>query len=152
VTAVGMPFAETYGALQNKAIDAQENPITTNFFMKFHEVQDYIALTNHGTLYQLIMLSKGWWDKRSSTCQTAIREAIDAGGKLTTDLTYSIIKSKALPVFQKAKIKVVDVSKANFEDMKAKVLPGVEKFYVEQNGAKGKAILDAFKAELAKLK
>jgi tripartite ATP-independent transporter DctP family solute receptor len=152
VTAVGMPFPETYGALQNKAIDAQENPITTNFFMKFHEVQDYMALTNHGTLDQVIMLSKGWWDKRSGNCQTAIREAIDAGGKLTTDLTYSIIKSKALPVFQKAKIKVVDISKANFEDMKAKVLPGVEKFYVEQNGARGKAILDAFKVELAKLK
>ena len=31
LTPVGMPFAETYSALQTGAIDAQENPIDTNF-------------------------------------------------------------------------------------------------------------------------
>ena len=151
VTAVGMPFPETYSALQNKAIDAQENPITTNFFMKFHEVQDYAALTNHGTLDQVIMMSKVWWDKRTDDCKAVIRDAVAAGGKLTADLTYSIIESKALPAFEKSGIKIVEVSKEDFDDMKANVLPGVEKFYVEQNGERGKAILEAFKAELSKL-
>ena len=33
MTPIDMPFSETYAALQNKAIDAQENPITTTFFM-----------------------------------------------------------------------------------------------------------------------
>ena len=149
--AVGMPFRETYNALKNKSIDAQENPITTSFFMKFHEVQKYMALTNHGTLDQVIMASKGWWDKLSGDCQQAIREAVDAGGKLTVKLTYSIIDSKAMGVFKKVGMKVVDVSKEDFEDMKRRVLPGVEKFYVEQNGQRGKDILDAFKKELSNL-
>ena len=146
--AVGMPFRETYNALKNKSIDAQENPITTSFFMKFHEVQKYMALTNHGTLDQVIMLSKVWWDKLSGDCQQAIGEAVDAGGKLTVDLTYSIIDAKAMGAFKKVGMKVVDVSKADFEDMRARVLPGVEKFYVEQNGQRGKEILEAFKKEL----
>ena len=149
--AVGMPFRETYNALKNKSIDAQENPITTSFFMKFHEVQDYMALTNHGTLDQVIMMSKGWWDKLSSDCQTAIREAVEAGGKLTVELTYSIIDSKAMGAFEKAGMKVVEVSEADFAEMKRKVLPGVEKFYVERNGARGKAILEAFKKALSAL-
>ncbi len=149
--AVGMPFRETYNALKNKSIDAQENPITTSFFMKFHEVQDYMALTNHGTLDQVIMMSKGWWDKLSSDCQTAIHEAVEAGGKLTVELTYSIIDSKAMGAFEKAGMKVVEVSEADFAEMKRKVLPGVEKFYVERNGARGKAILEAFKKAFSEL-
>lgn len=150
ITAVGMPFSETYSALKNRSIDAQENPITTSFFMKFHEVQKYMAITNHGTLDQVIMASKVWWDKQPAACQKAIGEAVDAGGKLTVDLTYSIIDKKAMGAFKKVGMKVVDVSKADFAEMKAKVLPGVEAFYVKQNGARGRAILDAFKKEVAK--
>ncbi len=119
--------------------------------MKFHEVQDYMALTNHGTLDQVIMLSKTWWDQRTADCQQAIREAVEAGGKLTVDMTYSIIDSKALGAFEKAGMKVVDVSKADYDDMTRRVLPGVEKFYVEQNGARGKEILEAFKKALSEL-
>ena len=151
LNAVGMPFRETYNALKNKSIDAQENPITTSFFMKFHEVQDYMALTNHGTLDQVIMMSKVWWDGLTPDCQTAIREAVEAGGKLTVELTYSVIESKAMGAFEKAGMKVVEVSEADFAEMRRKVLPGVEKFYVEQNGARGKAILEAFKKALSEL-
>jgi hypothetical protein len=34
--------------------------------------------------------------------------------------------------------------------MQAAVLPGIEEFYVQENGARGQAILDAFRAEIAK--
>ena len=147
--AVGMPFRETYNALKNKSIDAQENPITTTFFMKFYEVQKFMAITNHGTLDQVIMTSKVWWDKLTPACKQAINEAVVEGGKLTIKLTYSIIESKAMGAFKKAGMKVVDVSAADYREMKQKVLPGVEKFFVERNGARGKAILEAFKKEMA---
>ncbi len=74
---IGMPIRETYNALKNKSIDAQENPITTSFFMKFYEVQKYMAITNHGTLDQVIMTSKVWWDKLTPACKQAISEAVD---------------------------------------------------------------------------
>ena len=45
-------------------------------------------------------------------------------------------------------MEVVEVSPADFAEMKAKVLPGVEMFYIEQNGDRGKKILEAFKKEL----
>ena len=152
MTPIDMPFSETYSALQNRAIDAQENPITTNFFMKFYEVQKYVTLSKHGTLDQVIMVSKVWWDKRTAACQAVIRDAVDAGGKLTTKLTYSIIDQKALPAFAKRGVKIVNVDAASFEKMKAMVLPGIEKFYVKQNGERGQAIIDAFKADLKMLR
>lgn len=40
-------FAEVYLALQQKVVDAQENPLPTIQFMKFYEVQSNINLTGH---------------------------------------------------------------------------------------------------------
>jgi tripartite ATP-independent transporter DctP family solute receptor len=147
VTPISMPFSETYTALQTKAIDAQENPIVTSFFMKFYEVQDYMTITNHGTLDQLVMLSKSWWDGLPADCQTAVTEAVAAGGTLTADKTYELI-AKAEVAFEKAGMKLVPFTSEAFAEAKAKVLPGIEAFYVEENGPKGKEILDGFKKQL----
>ncbi|RPE62952.1 tripartite ATP-independent transporter DctP family solute receptor [Pacificibacter maritimus] len=42
-----MAFAEVYLALQQGVVDAQENPLPTIQFKKFHEVQSDINLTGH---------------------------------------------------------------------------------------------------------
>ncbi len=42
-----MPFEEVYLALQQGVVDAQENPLTTIQFKRFHEVQSHINLTGH---------------------------------------------------------------------------------------------------------
>lgn len=147
MTPVTMPFAETYSALQNKAIDAQENPITTSYMMKFHEVQRYMTITSHGTLDQVIMLSKTWWDSLPPSCQAAVRNAVEEGGKVCVEATYRLV-DKALDAFSKSGMQVVNVPKADIEAMQQKVLPGIEKFYVEQNGERGREILQAFKKEL----
>ena len=42
-----MPFEEVYLALQQGVVDAQENPLTTIQFKRFHEVQRHINLTGH---------------------------------------------------------------------------------------------------------
>lgn len=150
LTAVGMPFSETYSALQMGAIDAQENSITTNFFMKFHEVQDYAALTNHGILDQIILVPKPWWEQKSVQCRDAIREAVEVGGRMTAELTNAIVVSAALPAFESRGLEISRPSNEERERMRAAVLPGIEEFYVRENGARGQAILDAFKAEIAK--
>lgn len=44
---VSMNFSELYTSLQTKLVDAQENPLVNVYTAKLHEVQKYIALTNH---------------------------------------------------------------------------------------------------------
>ncbi|NNC63612.1 MAG: TRAP transporter substrate-binding protein [Gammaproteobacteria bacterium] len=149
LTAVGMPFAETYSALQNGAIDAQENPMDLNFFMKFFEVQEFAAMTNHGVLDNVIMVSKLWWDERTPTCQMAIREAVAAGGRHTVELTYSVIEDLALPAFEARGVTMVTPSQAQWEQMRDAVLPGIEQSYIEQNGERGRALLEGLKREIA---
>ncbi|MCH2556553.1 MAG: TRAP transporter substrate-binding protein [Alcanivorax sp.] len=148
---VAMPFSETYVALQNGAIDTQENPVVTNYLMRFQEVQDYLTLSNHGTLDQVIMVSKLWWDKLDDGCQTAVREAVADGGDLTAELVYKMIDEKALPAIRESGTEVVEVSDENFAAMRDQVLPGVKQFYIQQNGDRGKAIVDAFEDAFSNL-
>jgi len=42
-----MAWSEVYTALQQKTIDAQENPIAIIYHQKIYEVQKYLALTGH---------------------------------------------------------------------------------------------------------
>jgi tripartite ATP-independent transporter DctP family solute receptor len=42
-----MAWSEVYTALQQKTIDAQENPVAIVYFQKIYEVQKYLALTGH---------------------------------------------------------------------------------------------------------
>ena len=149
ITAVGMPFSETYSALQVGAIDAQENPINTVFYMRFHEVQDYIALTNHGTMDQVLMVSKIWWDQRSPSCQNAIREAIEIGGEMTAELTYEVTEDLAMPAFVASGTEIREVSSENRAVLRDALLPGVEARYLQDTGERGAAILEAFREELA---
>ena len=150
LTAVGMPFSEVYSALQTGAIDAQDNPITLNFFVKFHEVQDFAALTNHGTLDQVIMVAKPWWDARTEPCQDAIREGVEVGRQMTAELTNSIITSAALPAFEARGLEITRPTDEEWDEMRAAVLPGIEALYIRDNGARGQVILDAFKVEIAR--
>lgn len=144
---VNMPFPETYSALQNGTIDAQENPLVTSFVMKFHEVQEHVTITDHGTLDQLVMVSKGWWDGLTPDCQAAVREAVDEAGELVLEKTEEMTE-KALEAFDEQGLTVTELSDEEFAALREATLPGVEKFYVEQTGEDGQKILDAFKAEL----
>ncbi len=72
-------FAEVYLALQNKTVDAQENPLPTIEAKKFYEVQSHINLTGHITEMLLTIVSGQVWNKLSDadkkTFEAVFREA-----------------------------------------------------------------------------
>ena len=74
-------FTETYTALQQGVVECQENPLVSIANMKFHEVQDFLMLSNHGYLGTAFIFSKVWFDALPSDQQAILREAaIEAGG------------------------------------------------------------------------
>jgi TRAP-type C4-dicarboxylate transport system substrate-binding protein len=76
-----MAFAEVYLALQQGVVDAQENPLPTIQFKKFHEVQDYITLTGHITDALLTIvagrLSDSMPEKDYETLMAVLKEAAE---------------------------------------------------------------------------
>ena len=76
--AVPMPFPELYTALEQKAVDGQENPATVIASAKLFEVQKYLSLTRHIYNPQALIVSKKFWDQLSAgENQGARREVSD---------------------------------------------------------------------------
>ena len=70
-----MAFPEVYAALEQKAIDGQENPFTVIHANKFYEVQKYLAVTNHQYNPQSVIVSKKLWDTLSADEKKILTDA-----------------------------------------------------------------------------
>ena len=147
LTPVNMPFAETYSALQTGAISAQENPITTNFVMRFHEVQTYSTFDNHGTLDQLFMVARPWFEGLSDACRAEIREAVEGGRQVVADETVRMIEL-ALPAFAKGGMEIINLTEAEAAALRDATLPGVKEIYIEMTGEAGRRTVEAIEAEI----
>ena len=69
-----MAFSEVYGALQQGALDAQENPLANIVAPKFDEVQEYLSLTGHFYNTIMMVVDNDAWDKISAEDQKIILE------------------------------------------------------------------------------
>lgn len=73
--AVPMPFSELFTALETKAVDGQENPVTTILSSKFYEVQKYLTITNHVYSPWVVLVSKKYWDTLTDEEKAILQEA-----------------------------------------------------------------------------
>lgn len=72
-----LPFPEVYAALEQKAIDGQENPVSVIAANKFWEVQKFLVLSNHQYNPQSVLMSKKVWDSLSAADRKIIDDAAD---------------------------------------------------------------------------
>ena len=77
-----MDFNEVYSSLQQKVIDAEENPYMNICANSFYEVQDYIVETNHLGHIMIFTMNKALYDSLPENVQTLINEC--AAEALTT--------------------------------------------------------------------
>lgn len=73
--AVPMPFTETYGALEQGAIDGMTNPLLNILDGKYNEVSKHLTLTNHMYSPQAVIVSKKFWDKLSADEKKILQDA-----------------------------------------------------------------------------
>src|SRR5699024_7260776 len=78
---VPVPYAEVYNSLQQGVVDGQENPLQTVFLNNYHEVQDYIIETYHGTMTYILIANQPWFEALPENTQALIKEAEEAGRK-----------------------------------------------------------------------
>ncbi|MBM3532963.1 MAG: TRAP transporter substrate-binding protein [Alphaproteobacteria bacterium] len=73
-TAVAIAFPELYMALSTKTVDGQENPVSTIWSAKFHEVQKHVAITHH--IYTMMMFAANMrvWDRLTPTQRQIMSE------------------------------------------------------------------------------
>lgn len=117
-----MAFAEVYLALQQGVVDAQENPLPTIRFKKFHEVQSNINLTGHITNSLAIVVSPVTLGKMGDDGQLLL-EALAEAASATSD---EIVRSEAelADWFRAQGVTVNEVDRAPFMEAVAPLLSG----------------------------
>lgn len=144
---VTLAFPEVYTALEQKAVDGQENPLTVIFANKMNEVQKYLALTRPVYNPQSVIMSKKLWDGLSDEEKKIFTDSVAEVTQFQRKLAREE-ETKALAGLKKSGREVTELPEAEMAKLREKVAPVVEKYSI---GPAGEAAT-ALKAELAKLR
>ena len=71
-----MAFSEVYQAMQTGVVDGSENTPSNMYTQKHHEVQKYIAVTDHGYIGYAVIVNKKFWEGLPADVRTALEGAM----------------------------------------------------------------------------
>jgi len=81
-----MAFSEVYQAMQTGVVDGSENTPSNVFTQKHHEVQKYLAETNHGYIGYAVIANKKFWDGLPADIRTVLEGAMKDATKYANDI------------------------------------------------------------------
>lgn len=149
-SAIALPFGELYTSLQTGVIDGQENPLDTIQFMKFFEVQKNLVVSDHGAMEDVVIFNPAWWNALPAEHQDTIKTAfIEVIPELIANKQAAV--DKALEVVTAAGMNVRVSSPEERAEFRTISFGPASEAYIALAGDKGKAVLDAYNAEYAKL-
>jgi len=141
-----LPFPEVYAAMEQKAIDGQENPVSVIAANKFWEVQKFVTLTNHQYNPQSVIFSKKVWDSLSAAEKKIIDDSADAAAKNQRAQSRAALAAN-LELLKKNGMTVSQFSAAEVAKLRDKMKPVIDK----HSAAVGPLVAEV-QAELAKLR
>jgi TRAP-type transport system periplasmic protein len=142
-----LPFPEVYAALDQKAIDGQENPFTVINSNKLYEVQKHVAVTNHQYNPQSVIFSKKAWDTLSDANKKVLSDAAVESAKHQRQVSREAAGA-ALESLKKNGMQVTELSPAELAKFREKMKPVIAK----HSEIVGADVVKALEAELAKLR
>ena len=144
---VPMAFPELYGALESKAMDAQENPFSVVLTSKFNEVQKYLSVTNHVYTANPVVISKKTWDKLSSAEKKIIEEAAAEAGAYQRSLSRAA-SATARKELEAKGMQINDVPPATLAKMRELTQPVANKFAASYDPA----VVKTYRTEIEKVR
>ncbi|OOG47566.1 TRAP transporter substrate-binding protein [Polaromonas sp. A23] len=140
-----MAFPEVYAALESKALDGQENPLSTILANKFPEVQKHLTLTNHVYNPQSVIVSKKFWDTLTNDEKKLLGDAAIEAGKYQRQ-TSRDAAGATLEALKKAGMQVTELPPAETAKLREKMKPVIAKY----SAGVGESTVNEMMAELAK--
>ena len=141
-----LAFPEVYAALEQKAIDGQENPLNVILANKFAEVQKHLAITNHQYNPQSLIFSKKVWDTLSNDEKKILQDAAVEAAKFQRQTSRDAAAS-TLAELKKAGMQVTEFNAAEQANLRDKLKPVIEK-----HGGPISATVAELQGELAKVR
>ncbi|POF32700.1 TRAP transporter substrate-binding protein [Roseibium marinum] len=145
-SAIALPFGELYTALQTGVVDGEENPLDTIQRMKFYEVQDYLVLSEHGAMEDVILFNPAAWSSLPDEYKSAITGAFE-------EVIPELIGHKAASVASALEeIKASDINIRNLSDeekaaFREKMYPAAKAAFIERTGETGEKLIAVYESE-----
>ena len=135
--ATPIPFGEVYTALQQKTVDAQENPIPTIYGRKFYEVQGVMAMTRHMLQNNMILINKNSLAKLKPEHQILLMQEAQRASAMNTYLQQKREASMMEDIAKSGKTKIIaDVDRAAFAEKAKAAFPKLEERWGKENLAR----------------
>ena len=141
-----LAFPELYAALEQKAVDGQENPASVILANKFAEVQKYLTLTNHQYNPQSMIFSKKIWDTLNDAERKIIADAATEAAQFERQLARSSAQGD-IDALRKAGMEVGELPAAEMAKFRERMKPVIDK-----HGAPIADTVTELQAELDKLR
>ncbi len=141
-----LAWPEVYNALEQGAVDGQENPFTVILNAKLDEVQKYLAITRHIYNPQSVIISKKFWDTLSPQEQQWMRETADETRAYQRKVSREAAQ-KAVDQLKAHGMAYNDVAPEERLRMRNTAQPVLDQFTAEYDPA----IVKLYKDELARI-
>lgn len=142
-----LAFPELYAALDQRAVDGQENPVSVILANRFAEVQKYLTLTHHQYNPQSVIVSRKLWDGLSQAERQILQDAATEAGQYQRQLSRDQAAS-AIDQLKKAGMQVTELPAAEQAKLREKMKPVIDK----HTATVGEATVRELMSELAKLR
>lgn len=145
--AAPMPFTETYGAMEQGAIDGMTNPLLNILDGKYNEVSKHLTITNHMYTPQAVIVSKKFWDKLSADEKKILQDAATE----TAVYQRKVAREQAARVLAEVKkqgMTVHELPPAEIAKLRALAKPVIEKYTAQI----GEPLVKEAYAEVAKVR
>jgi len=149
-SAITLPFAELYTALQNGVVDGQENPLDIIERMRFYEVQDNLYVTDHGAIEDVVIFNPGWWNKLPEEYRTKIARIFDEHSAVV-DKRKTADEVASLETLRELGMNVIVASDAERAEIRDRAYEPAKKAFIERAGDVGQTLIDTYETELSKL-
>jgi C4-dicarboxylate-binding protein DctP len=118
-----MAFSEVYQALQTGVVDGTENPPSNFYTQKMHEVQKYLALTEHGVIEYAVIVNKKFWDGLPADVRTALEGAMKDATKYANDIAKKENDDALEAVRKSGKTQIITLTPDEKAQMKKALVP-----------------------------
>ncbi|MFH1216967.1 MAG: TRAP transporter substrate-binding protein [Pseudomonadota bacterium] len=124
-----LPFSEVYSALQQKVVDACENPMSNFYTQKFFEVQSDLTISNHGYLGYMVVTSKLFWKKLNDEQRALITAAMNESTEYANKLAVELDEKYLADIKAAGTTKIHELTPEQRKAWKDKLMPIYPEFY-----------------------
>jgi C4-dicarboxylate-binding protein DctP len=133
-----MAFSEVYQALQTGVVDGQENTPSNMFTQKFHEVQKYTTLTNHGYIGYVVVVNKKFWDDLPADVRGQLEKAMAEATVYSNEISEKENVESLDDIKKSGKTELITPTAAESAAMRK----AMEPLYQEMGSRVGKQLID----------